>query len=163
MEVDESENLTQTGHSREGVDDTVLLDTNINQSDESISIELFPETQKVRTINKSINDKNPVKVLERKIDCSWLVRCTENNGQRDESTKLLSCSSIASERNQNNTEDNNVDDVCENKDVEQVLDKSWQRDTIVPRLLTSASTPTNFKGLFNSSKKIGRWQSDYIH
>jgi len=154
LEVDESENLTQSGHSREGVDDTVLLDTNINQSDESISIELFPGTQKVRPINKAKNDKNPVKVLERKIDCSWLVRCTENNDQFDESTKLLSCSSIASERNQSNTEDHDVDDVCKDKEVEQALDESWQRDTIVPRLLSSASTPTNFKGLFNSSKKI---------
>lgn len=150
----------QTGNSlpaspsHERLDSSVVA-TKLDQSDDSKSIDLLPETHKVRAFTKAKNDRNPVKVFERTIDSSWLARCTDDKPQVADLAKPSSSSGIAllipEQRILGNTEDQDVSSACE--DDKQIFAKTPHKDDRVPRLLSYSSTPTNFKGLFSPVKK----------
>lgn len=121
-------------------------------SDDSASVDLIPIATKVKTSceasKKSIQNNH-----ERKIDSSWLKRCAASDDFIVEEEKIC-----VVENDSTSTKEKSSENECKSDNMEEdhddIIVATPKKTESVPRLLSSVSTPTNFKGLF-AAKKTG--------
>jgi hypothetical protein len=149
------------------VDDLPTRAVKTIEFDESDSIDLIPLTMKVKTTTE-VAIKKPNQNHERKIDSSWLKRCaaledseeapTLTNKIPTGSTSLTppktDSSSITPPKHTTTGISSTVDHLDED-DHDDIIVATPKKVDQVPKLLSSVSIPTNFKGLFGANK-IGR-------
>lgn len=132
--------------------------------DDTDSIDLIPLTMKVKTTTE-VAIKKPNQNHERKIDSSWLKRCAALEDSEEAPTLSNNIPTGSTSLTPPKTDSSSITppkpattgiystaDHMEEDDHDDIIVATPKKVDQVPKLLSSVSTPTNFKGLFGANK-----------
>ena len=113
-------------------------------------------------------------IVDRKVDASWLARCTGDAPAAPTTIATPHIDPIKRPLENGNNESNSESNERRKVSSEEPVDDDMFEDDVltatpqkkrqeVPKLLTSVSTPTNFKGLFSRADKGKLCILDFIY